>query len=733
MNKFANNGRKQPPIHETGQGLLEYMIIIALVGLAVVVIVNLMQPAIGNVFSRFVDRANVAPPALVGFSRATPTPTAVPGATLTIIVVPDDTAGTVNVAPGSPQAGDTVTLSAVPVPGWRFTGWGDDLFDSGTQNPVTFYFGSDMTVSANFAPQRYTLNLIPFGLGSVIRTPDQPDYGYNETVLLQAVPNPGSVFFTWGGDVASTTDNPVTVTMDRNKTVNAYFQIGCYDLVVLKDPAIGGTTSITPNPECNGNTQYEHGVTVNLFAVPAPGYAFGNWTRSGYSPDPTNPALLTMNSAATVTANFIWLEYALTRVINGRGSITVSAEPPYRWGDTVSLTAVPDPGAYFTGWSGAVTGTTNPTSLTFDGDKSVTASFTNNCYTLSSTVNPANTGMVTYSPTSSPGCGPNQYIYGQTVTLTANPANGYQFNSWSGGASGTNPVTTVTFGTGNISVAAAFEPRCFPFSLTVNPTGSGTASASPASNCANGGYLFNTAVTFTATPNSGYAFGYWSGSLSGGITPRTINISGPTSVTANFVSGNVALVVANPSGLTSAETAVRDRLQARGFTVATVDDNNANSYNPTGLAFIVVSPSVVDTTYGSAFNNSTVPLILMKRTLAANLRFGNSPGTNNTNRIDMVTANNGHPLAAGKTGSVTVYSNNGTIGNIQNLGSGAVAIAYASGSTSRFTIVGYPAGAAMTSGTAPAKRVGFFLEIANTYTTNGSDLFDAAVQWVISN
>lgn len=729
MNKFANNGRKQPPIHEAGQGILEYMIIIALVGLAVVVIVNLMQPAIGNVFSRFVDRANVAPPALVGFSRATPTPTAVPGATLTIIVLPDNTAGTVNVTPGSPQAGDMVTLSAVPVPGWRFTGWGDDLSVSGMQNPVTFYFGSDMTVSANFAPQRYTLNLIPFGLGSVIRTPDQPDYGYNETVLLQAVPNPGSVFFTWGGDVGSTTDNPVTVTMDRNKTVNAYFQIGCYDLVVLKDPAIGGTTSITPNPECNGNTQYEHGVTVNLFAVPAPGYAFGNWTRSGYTPDPTNPALLTMNSAATVTANFIWLEYELTRVINGRGSITVSAEPPYRWGDTVSLTAVPDPGAYFTGWSGAVTGTANPASLTFDGDKSVTASFTNNCYTLSSSVTPANTGMVTFSPTSSPGCGPNQYIYGQTVTLTANPANGYQFNSWSGGATGTNPVTTVTFGTGNISVAAAFEPRCFPFSLTVSPTGSGTASASPASNCANGGYLFNTAVTFTATPNSGYLFGHWSGSATGTTNPTSLTISGPTSVTANFA--RVLFVVGNPANRTATETAIYNHLLGQGFVVGLMDDDSINVFNPTGLQLIIISPAA--SANGTTFNTSAVPLILMRRELAGNLRFGTNNNTTSSQQITIVSANNGHPLAAGKSGTIQIYTTSTTIGTVWGLGNGGVSIANQTNNSGRFTIIGYPQGAAMTSGTAPAKRVGFFLEQADLFNTNGWDLFNAAVQWAISN
>ncbi len=732
MNKLEKNGRQHPSSREAGQGIVEYLIIIALVGLAVVVIVNLMQPAIGDVFSRFVDRANVAPPALVGFSRATATPTPVAGATLTITVLPDDTAGSVNVSPSSPVSGDTVTLTAVPAPGWRFAGWGDDL--SGTQSVQTFYFGSDTVVSAIFVEQRYTLNIIPFGLGNILKTPDQPDYAYNQEVLLQAVPEAGSEFFTWGGDAPSNNNNPITITMDRNKSVEAFFQIGCYTLTVLEDPDAGGNTTLTPAPNCNGGTQYEHGTTVNLLANPAAGYGFASWSHSGYPDDPTNPALLTLNSNATVTANFFEIEYILTTAVNGRGSIEVSAPPPYYWQNTVNLTAVPDTGAYFTGWSGAVTGTTNPASLTFDGDKSVTANFQNYCYTLNSAINPSGTGTVTYSPTSSPGCNANQYIYGQNVALTANPVNGYQFTSWGGSASGTNPVTSITI-QGNTSVSATFQPRCYSFTLTAAPSGSGAVSASPTSNCANGGYLFDTAVTLTASPASGYVFANWSGSVSGGASPTTFNISSPTNVTANFVAANAVFVVPNATSLSTSETALRNRLQGLGYTVAILDDNNANGYNPSGMAFILVSPAVSDATYGSAFRDTAVPVILMRRSLADELRLADSSGSaTNRRQIDMIAASSSHPLAAGKSGRIAIYGSNAAIGNIRDLGSGAVRIANAYGSTSAFTIVGYPTGAAMTSGlSAPDARVGFFLERADLYNTDAWDLFDAAVQWAIGN
>lgn len=51
--KSKNHGAKSR-IEEVGQGFVEYAIILIFVGIAVVLIVSLMQPAIGDVFSRFV-------------------------------------------------------------------------------------------------------------------------------------------------------------------------------------------------------------------------------------------------------------------------------------------------------------------------------------------------------------------------------------------------------------------------------------------------------------------------------------------------------------------------------------------------------------------------------------------------------------------------------------------------------------------------------------------------------
>ena len=65
--------------------------------------------------------------------------------------------------------------------------------------------------------------------------------------------------------------------------------------------------------------------------------------------------------------------------VNIVGSGTVSKVPNLATysGEVVQLTATPNSGWNFTGWSGAVTGTTNPVSITMDEDKAVTATFSN--------------------------------------------------------------------------------------------------------------------------------------------------------------------------------------------------------------------------------------------------------------------------------------------------------------------------------------------------------------------
>jgi len=70
--------------------------------------------------------------------------------------------------------------------------------------------------------------------------------------------------------------------------------------------------------------------------------------------------------------------YALAIQSSGNGSGTVRtspADPTFTSGTVVTLTAIPATSSWFSGWSGAVTGMTNPVTLTMTADKTVSATF----------------------------------------------------------------------------------------------------------------------------------------------------------------------------------------------------------------------------------------------------------------------------------------------------------------------------------------------------------------------
>lgn len=713
------------------------MIILALVGLAVVLIVNMMGPAISNAFADIVERAPMAPPELAGFTRVPPTPSATPdpNPVLTLTYTGGCT-GVVQTNPNPPYTGgQSVTLTAVPDSGCTFTGWGDDL--SGTENPTTITLNTHMSVSANFAQVRYTLTINITGAGNVQRVPDETTYLPGTLVQLTASPNTGYDFIQWSGD-ASGTGTTTNVVLNGDKTVNAIFEAGCYPLTLTAVPASGG--AVVPNPSANCGGNYTHGTNVSLSAIPVAGYAFSGW--SGDASGSANPyPNLAMSGNRSVIATFTQLEYTVTVNVSpaGAGTVTLSpAQPPYHYNDAVQLTANPATGYTFVNWSGSIPGSgNNPHSFLVDGNETITANFALTCYSLTLGQLPGGSGTVTANPTSSGGCPAGQYIPNTLITLTAAPAAGYTFQNWSGTIGGTNTPASFNI-IGNSSVTANFQ-QCYALNVTNNPANGGAVSQNPAPNCGGAFYTPGTNVTLTANPNTNYEFANWSGSLSGSSNPVSLSMNATANVTANFdnTAATILFVVGNPSGLTNSEIAIRNRLQNdMGYNVTLLDDNNANGYNPGDVVLIIVSASVNTTTYNTAFRDLAIPLMLMKRDLAANLRLGNNPSsTTNRNQIDIIAANSGHPLAAGKSGRITIYSSNTTIGNIQNLGSGATntRIAYARGTTNRFVIVGYPTGAAMTSGTAPAPRVGFFLERADTYDTNGWDLFAAAVTWAIND
>jgi len=132
------------------------------------------------------------------------------------------------------------------------------------------------------------------------------------------------------------------------------------------------------------------------------------------------------------------MEYTLTVNANPTNGGHVSRspdQPNYKPGTIVTVTATPDSGYRFTGWSGVANGMTNTLKIKMSRDKDLKADFHPLYYTLTVNANPTNGGHVSRSPDQ-----PN-YKSGTIVTVTATPDSGYTFAGWAGAASGMiNPL-----------------------------------------------------------------------------------------------------------------------------------------------------------------------------------------------------------------------------------------------------------------------------------------------------
>jgi len=150
-----------------------------------------------------------------------------------------------------------------------------------------------------------------------------------------------------------------------------------YTLTTAANPTTGGT--VTP-----ASGQYTEDATVSITATPAGEYLFLSW--SGATGTTANTSVV-MNSNKTVTVNFIKKKYALTTTVEGEGTVSekvikAGAATDYNSGTIVELTATPSAEWVFVEWTGDLTGTENPTQITIDKAKAVTAVFVKKQYAL---------------------------------------------------------------------------------------------------------------------------------------------------------------------------------------------------------------------------------------------------------------------------------------------------------------------------------------------------------------
>jgi len=348
------------------------------------------------------------------------------------------------------EAGTTVELTANAADGWRFVEWQGDL--EGDERTETITVDGAKEVTAVFERRDYPLTVNTEGEGGVdekvvqAKTTDHP---YETEVELTANAAAGWTFVEWEGDLEGD-ENPATITVDDAKEVTAVFERRDYPLTVNTEGEGGVDEKVVQAK----TTDHPYETEVELTANAADGWTFVEWEGDLTGSD--NPETITVDEEKEVTAVFERRDYPLTVNTEGEGVVEekeVQAKTTdYSYETNVELTANPATGWIFVEWEGDLEGDENPTTITVDEAKEVTAVFERKDYQL--TVKIDGDGVV--NDTLTDGTLAN-YSFESEVELSAQADTGWAFVKWEGDVMGSeNPITFTMDGATEIT--AVFEP-----------------------------------------------------------------------------------------------------------------------------------------------------------------------------------------------------------------------------------------------------------------------------------
>lgn len=220
---------------------------------------------------------------------------------------------------------------------------------------------------------KYSLTITAPTNGSIAASPSTATYDSGTSVTLTATAATNYRFSAWTGASTATT-SPVTIVMNGNKTIGATFVSTAKPKYTLTVTApTNGTIALSPT-----GGSYDSGTTVTATASATGAFKFSAWT--GASTATTSQVSIVMTGNKTLGATFVADNgpVELTLTPSTGGSITFTPAMPtggFARGTIVTLVAAPQTGYDFVAWSGALTGSVNPATVTMDAAKTVGATF----------------------------------------------------------------------------------------------------------------------------------------------------------------------------------------------------------------------------------------------------------------------------------------------------------------------------------------------------------------------
>ena len=254
------------------------------------------------------------------------------------------------------------------------------------------------------------------------------------------------------------------------------------------------------NPTTSTPTQ------LQVVATPNAHYHLTQWSDNGAQ---THSVGLTAN--VSLTASFAIDQHTISVATNNANYGTVSGGGTFDYNSTKTITATPKTHYHFEQWND---GNTNASrTITVTGDKTYTATFAIDQFTITVKTNDSSMGTVS---------GGGTFDYNSTKTITATPKAHYHFVQWNDGVKTASRQISVT---GNATYTATFAIDQHTITVQANNNNYGTVSGG-------GTFDYNSQQTITATPKEHYHFVQWSDNNTN--ASRTITVNGNATYTATF-------------------------------------------------------------------------------------------------------------------------------------------------------------------------------------------------------
>jgi hypothetical protein len=197
-------------------------------------------------------------------------------------------------------------------------------------------------------------------------------------VSVAAIPFEGYVFHHWSGELSGSAPQ-TSIVMNQPMTITATFirSDAHYTITVDAVPDDSGKVTLNPPPPAGG---YAVSKRIALTATASAGFRFSHW--EGDMTGSTNPTSTIVEKNKRVTAIFdavYPLRVSLDPSLDGGGRVVLEPSQPdegYVDRTAVTLTAIAPEGYEFDHWSGTISGSQNPTTITITSAAAVTAHFT---------------------------------------------------------------------------------------------------------------------------------------------------------------------------------------------------------------------------------------------------------------------------------------------------------------------------------------------------------------------